>query len=200
MAEGSMFGITKVRTRRSRSRRLSLGLAALGLVASGCSGGGGEVDVTYRQLGYFTDYQATAGSVSTPGGSGVYVLYRITGVDNGSGGDFTLNPNRFSADGSKEHAAHEGPLLGDSLLPSVPVEAGESESDDLGCIVLVARVEDAEKTFGNFAGTTVPVDLAYEKTGDTTVNAEREDTNTGFTFLQSPGPEAVQKECREGRS
>lgn len=178
-------------------------MAAIGLLATGCAGGGGEAEAGYRQLAYFTDYQATPGNPSTPGAGGVYVLYRITGVTNESGGTLSFNPNRLSAvkdNPSKEHAAHEGPLLGDSLLPTVPVEDGESVDENLGCVIMVSRVDDADKTFGEFRGTTVPVDLEYDKVGDVTVNMVREDTNTGFAVLQSPGPEAIQKECAEGKS
>ncbi len=124
-------------------------------------------------------------------------------MTNETGGTLSFNPNRLSAvkdSPTKEHAAHEGTLLGESLLPTVPVDDGESVDENLGCVVMVARVDDADKTFGEFRGTTVPVDLEYEKSGDTTVNMVREDTNTGFTVLQSPSPEVVQKECSEGTS
>ncbi|MEX0790735.1 MAG: hypothetical protein WD178_08185, partial [Actinomycetota bacterium] len=120
----------------------------MALVAAGCGGGGdGEVDITYRQIAFFPSYEATPGSPSTPGNNGAYVLYRITGVDNESGADFTLDPNRLISkhdQETKEHAGHETQLLGDQLVEPTEIEAGESASD-LGCVVMVVRVDNAEE-------------------------------------------------------
>ncbi|HEX2149780.1 MAG TPA: hypothetical protein VHI31_06380 [Actinomycetota bacterium] len=189
---------------RRRSRALWAGLAALALVAAGCGGGGGdgEVTITYRQIAFFPSYEATPGSPSTPGGNGAYILYRITSVENQADTTFTINPNRFISEHdqeTKEHAAHEAPLLGDQLLEATGVEPGDT-ARDLGCIVMVVRVDNAEETFGNFGGTVTSVDLSYEETASATVETTREEGNTGFRILDPANPETIQQECREGES
>jgi hypothetical protein len=176
----------------------------MAFLAAGCGGGGGdgEVEITYRQLAFFSSYEPTPGSPSTPGANGAYILYRITEVDNQSGGTFTLNPNRFISkhdDETKEHAAHEVQLLGDSLLEPTDVEAGDTV-EDLGCTVMVVRVEDANKTFGNFGGTVTSVDLEYEETASGQAKMTREEGNTGFKILEPANPETVKRECEEGES
>jgi hypothetical protein len=190
-------------TPRRRSRVLWAGLAALALVAAGCGGGtGGEVEITYRQLAFFSSYDANTEAPSTPGPNGGYVLYRITEVDNDSGGTFTLDPNRFIAkhdQESKEHASHEAQLLGNQLAEVTEIEDGET-AEDLGCIVMVVRVDDGEKTFGNFGGTTTSADLDYEETPNVEAETEREEGNTGFKILDPANAETIQQECTEGES
>lgn len=190
-------------TPRRRSRALLAGLAALALVAGACGGGGdGDVEITYRQLAFFPAYEVNPGVPSTPGTNGAYILYRITGLDNQSGSDFTLNPNRFVSEHdqeSKEHAAHEVQLLGDGLLESTTVESGDSV-EDLGCIVMVVRVDEAGETFGNFGGTVTSVDLSYDENVSGNAETERESGNTGFTILDPANAETVQRECDEGTS
>jgi hypothetical protein len=176
----------------------------MAFLAAGCGGGAddGEVEITYRQLAYFSSYEATPGSPSTPGGNGAYIMYRITEVDNQSGNTFTLNPNRFISkhdEDSKEHAAHEEQLLGNRLLKPTDVEAGDTASD-LGCTIMVVRVEDANKTFGNFGGTVTSVDLEYEETASGQAKMTREKGNTGFKILDPANPDTVKKECEEGES
>lgn len=186
---------------RRLSRSLWAGLAALALVASGCGGGGdGEVEITYRQLAFFPSYDVVPGVPSTPGANGAYYLYRITGLDNQSGSPFTLNPARFVAaheQDSREHAAHEVQLLGDQVVESTTVESGESV-EDLGCIVMVVRVED--EGFGNFGGTVTSVDLEYEENVSGNAETEREEGNTGFPILEPANAETVQRACEEGAS
>jgi hypothetical protein len=178
----------------------------MAFLAAGCGGGGtadaDEVDITYRQVAFFSSYEATPGSPSTPGANGAYVLYRITELDNQSGNTFTLNPNRFISqhdEETKEHAAHEEQLLGDRLLKPTDVEDGDT-AEDLGCMVMVVRVEDANKTFGNFGGTVTSVDLEYEETASGQPSTTREEGNTGFVILDPANPETVKKECEEGKS
>lgn len=187
---------------RRISRALWAGLAALALVASGCGGGDGEVEITYRQLAFFPSYDVVPGVPSTPGANGAYYLYRITGIDNQSGSSFTLNPNRFVAEheqDSKEHAAHEVQLLGDQLLESTTVESGESVQD-LGCVVMVVRVDEEGDGFGNFGGTVTSVDLEYEENVSGNADTERDEGNTGFPILEPANAETVQRACEEGAS
>jgi hypothetical protein len=190
-------------SKRHWTRPLGAGLIAMAFLAAGCGGGGdGEVEITYRQLAYFPSYEATPGSPSTPGANGAYILYRITEVDNQSGNTFTLNPNRFISkhdQETKEHAAHEVPLLGDRLLEPTDIEAGDT-AEDLGCMVMVVRVDDANETFGNFGGTVTSVDLEYEETASGQAKTTREEGNTGFRILEPANPETVQRECAEGES
>lgn len=189
---------------RHHTRRLVVGLVAVALLAASCGGGANvdDVEITYRQLAFFSSYEATPGTPSTPGANGAYILYRITEVDNQSGGKFTLNPNRFISEHdeeTKEHAAHEAQLLGDRLLTPTDIEDGDT-AENLGCIVMVVRVDDANKTFGNFGGTVTSVDLSYEETASGTAEVNREEGNTGFTILDPANPETVKKECEEGDS
>lgn len=190
-------------TPRRRSHALLAGLAALALVAGACGGGGdGDVEITYRQLAFFPAYDVVPGVPSTPGANGAYYLYRITGLDNQSGSPFTLNPARFVAEheqDSKEHAAHEAQLLGDQVLESTTVESGDSV-EDLGCIVMVVRVDEEGDGFGNFGGTVTSVDLEYEENVSGNAQTERDQGNTGFPILEPANAETVQRACEEGAS
>lgn len=183
-------------------RRMVVGLAAAALLGSACNGGGdADVSIEYNQVAYFASYEAQPGVTSTPSGNGGYILYRINSIENESGGTFIVNPARFVAtldgeeDGSREHAANEAELLGDNALETATLEEGDS-LDDAGCIIMVARVENAEETFGNFGGTTAKVDLTYEQPGDDpSIEATREEGNTGFQILEGANPQTVQDAC-----
>lgn len=194
--------ITGRSTSAKRHSRLVAGLLTLALVAAGCGDGGGdgEVDITYRQIAFFPSYEVNPGSPSTPGENGAFILYRITEVDNQSGADFVLDPNRLISQHdqeTKEHAAHEVQLLGDQQVEPTEVEAGESASD-LGCVVMVVRVDNFEETFGNFGGTVTSVDLEYQEPASGTATMTREEGNTGFTILNGAAPESVQQACQGG--
>lgn len=199
MADGSSTTQRHPGSNTKRLRPLLAGLTVVAFLASGCGNNGEGVEMSYEQIAYFQSYEVTPGIPSTPGANGVYVLYRITEIENNQDSQFVLNPNRIIAAAdqeTKEHAAHEAQLLGDSTLGAVNVEPGES-TDDAGCTVLVARVENAEETFGNFAGTVARVDLKYEAIGGTAVRMVREEGNTGFQNLDNPGAEEVLNACEE---
>ncbi|HEX2053064.1 MAG TPA: hypothetical protein VHJ78_04965 [Actinomycetota bacterium] len=181
-------------------RKLLVGVTAVALLATGCGNGGDEAEVSieYNQVGYFGSYEAQPGSPSTPGANGGYILYRINSIENNSGNAFTVNPNRLVAEhdnDSREHAAHEAELLGDNALEAVSVEDGET-SEDLGCVIMVARVDNAEETFGNFGGTVTRVDLTYQQPGNNpVVETTREEGNTGFQIIDPANPETIQSAC-----
>lgn len=183
-------------TARRGYRRLGAGLAAFALLAAGCGGASGEVEIGFEQVGFFPSYEIADGIANTPGGESGYVLFRLTSIDNGSGETFVLNPNLLVSEhdeSTREHAAHEEQLLGDSVVGSVSVESGES-AEDLGCVVMVVRVDDAEETFGNFGGTTTSVDLSYE-TDRFEVTTVRETGNTGFAIINPANAESVKAAC-----
>lgn len=182
--------------KRRGSRRLGAGLAAMALVAAGCGGSDGGVEIGYEQVGYFPSYEINAGVPNTPGANAAYILFRLTSISNDAGETFVLNPNLLVSEhdqSTREHAAHEEQLLGDSVVGAVEVESGDSV-DDLGCVIMVVRVDDGEATFGNFGGTTTSVDLSYE-TDRFEVTTERETGNTGFAIINPANAESIQEAC-----
>ena len=200
MAKSSLFNSrTSGSAGRTSPRRALIALVALALLAAGCGGGEQpDVRIEYRQVAYFPTYQVTPDTPGNPGPTGVYILYRINSIRNNGEDQFSLNPNRFTAvqgGNSKEHAAHEAQLLGDNAIEMATVEGGENQTD-VGCMIITARVDNAEERFGSFRGTTVAINLRYESLGDTTVRVVREEGNTGFRLLDPATPETIQAACR----
>jgi hypothetical protein len=168
-------------------------LLVLGLsLTTGCNGD--EVTITYRQVAnwnQFDDYNTSEVSQTDQGAPAIYVMYKITSIQNNSAKakDFSfkvndayaycLYPANVACPGVWSDEQQYGTLSNKNLLYHAKdqiVKAGTSATN-LGCVILLVPASDPK------TNTLSLVDLHWHNEGNPQfVNITREDTNTTVPF------------------
>jgi hypothetical protein len=173
---------------RSVRSRCAAAACALGLLAAGAcgggGGGGGGVTISYDQAANFTSYKINPGDqeVTTPGA--MFILYRITRINNTAAIPFTFDKHKVLAGPSgktrNEETAADTQLLGDRLIDNLQVPS-KKDLKDPGCII---KLVDATGASGQ-ASALIPATYQKDAQNVKMERATDDNVTTPFTVATS---------------